>query len=68
MLGYDLEITDKYNVKVFHDYNNNFIGYIIYYYYINKVTISWIYGPNYEKKIMKKMETIFKKNNIKCFN
>ena len=64
MLGYDLEITDKYNVKVFYDYNNNFIGYIIYYYDINKVTISWIYAQNYGKKIMKKIETIFKKNNI----
>ena len=64
MLGYDLEITDKYIVKVFYD-NDICIGYIIYYIDVNKVTISWIYGPKYGKKIMKKMETIFKKNNVK---
>ena len=63
MLGYDLEITDKYIVKVFYD-NDICIGYIIYYVNKNKVTISWIYGPKYGKQIMKKMETIFKKNNI----
>ena len=63
MLDYDLEITDKYIVKVFYD-NDICIGYIIYYIDVNKVTISWIYGPKYGKKIMKKMETIFKKNNI----
>ena len=63
MLGYDLEITDKYIVKVFYD-NDICIGYIIYYVDVNKVTISWIYGPKYGKQIMKKMETIFKKNNI----
>jgi len=63
MLDYDLEITDKYIVKVFYD-NDICIGYIIYYVDVNKVTISWIYGPKYGKKIMKKMETIFKKNNI----
>lgn len=63
MLGYDLEITDKYIVKVFYD-NDICIGYIIYYIDKNKVTISWIYGPKYGKQIMKKMETIFKKNNI----
>ena len=64
MLGYDLEITDKYIVKVFYD-NDICIGYIIYYIDKNKVTISWIYGPKYGKQIMKKMETIFKKNNVK---
>ena len=64
MLGYDLEITDKYIVKVFYD-NDICIGYIVYYVDKNKVTISWIYGPTYGKKIMKKMETIFKKNNVK---
>ena len=64
MLGYDLEITDKYIVKVFYD-NDICIGYIVYYVDINKVTISWIYGPKYGKQIMKKMETIFKKNNVK---
>ena len=64
MLGYDLEITDKYIVKVFYD-NDICIGYIVYYVDKNKVTISWIYGPKYEKQIMKKMETIFKKNNVK---
>ena len=64
MLGYDLEITDKYIVKVFYD-NDICIGYIIYYVDVNKVTISWIYGPKYGKQIMKKMETIFKKNNVK---
>ena len=63
MLNYDLKITDKYIVKVFYD-NDICIGYIIYYIDVNKVTISWIYGPKYGKKIMKKMETIFKKNNI----
>jgi hypothetical protein len=63
MLGYDLEITDKYIVKVFYD-NDICIGYIIYYVDVNKVTISWIYGPKYGKQIMKKMEAIFKKNNI----
>ena len=63
MIDYDLEITDKYIVKVFYD-NDICIGYIIYYVDVNKVTISWIYGPKYGKKIMKKMETIFKKNNI----
>ena len=64
MLGYDLEITDKYIVKVFYD-NDICIGYIVYYVDVNKVTISWIYGPKYGKQIMKKMETIFKKNNVK---
>jgi hypothetical protein len=64
ILGYDLEITDKYIVKVFYD-NDICIGYIVYYVDKNKVTISWIYGPKYGKKIMKKMETIFKKNNVK---
>ena len=65
MLGYDLEITDKYIVKVFYD-NNICVGYIIYYNIDgNKVKISWIYGPKYGKKIMKKMETIFNKDNVK---
>ena len=64
MLDYDLEITDKYIVKVFYD-NDICIGYIIYYVDVNKVTISWIYGPKYGKQIMKKMEIIFKKNNVK---
>ena len=63
MLGYDLQITDKYDVKVFYD-NDICKGYIIYYIDKNKVTISWIYGPKYGKQIMKKMEAIFKKNNI----
>ena len=63
MLDYNLEITDKYIVKVFYD-NDICIGYIIYYVDVNKVTISWIYGSKYGKQIMKKMETIFKKNNI----
>jgi len=63
MLGYDLEITDKYIVKVF--YNNDIcIGYIIFDVEGNKVKINWIYGPKYGKQIMKKMETIFKKNNV----
>ena len=31
----------------------------------NKVKIDWIYCPNYGKKIMKKIETLFKKNDIK---
>ena len=64
MLGYDLEITDKYIVKVFYD-NDICVGYIIFNVDVNKVKINWIYGPKYGKKIIKKMETIFKKNNIK---
>ena len=64
ILGYDLEITDKYTVKVFYD-NDICIGYIIYNINENKVKIVWIYCPNYGKKIMKKIETLFKKNDIK---
>ncbi len=64
MLGYDLEITDKYSVKVFYKQDNIFIGYIIFIVDANKVNISWIYAPNYGKKIMKYIETMFKKNNI----
>ena len=64
ILGYDLEITDKYTVKVFYD-NDICIGYIIYNINENKVKIDWIYCPNYGKKIMKKIETLFKKNDIK---
>jgi len=44
ILGYDLEITDKYTVKVFYD-NDICIGYIIYNIDGNKVTIDWIYCP-----------------------
>ena len=70
MLGYNLEITDKYIVKVFYNHNNICIGYIIFIVDSNKINISWIYGPNYGKKIMKHMENIFKKDNIKeiCLN
>jgi hypothetical protein len=49
MLGYDLEITDKYIVKVFYD-NDICIGYIIYNVDGNNVKINWIYGPKYGKK------------------
>ena len=66
LLGYDLETAfkpKKYTIKVFYD-NDIAVGYIIYYVDENKVTISWIYAPNYGKIAMKKMETIFKKNNI----
>ena len=64
MLGYDLEISDKYIVKVFYD-KNICVGYIVFIIDENKVKINWIYAPKYGKKIMKKIEAIFKKNNIK---
>ena len=64
MLGYNLEISDKYIVKVFYD-KNICVGYIIFIIDENKVKINWIYAPKYGKKIMKKIEAIFKKNNIK---
>ena len=63
MRSYDLEITDKYIINMFYD-NNIYIGYIIFNVDGNKVKIIWIYGPGYGKKIIKKMETIFKKNNV----
>ena len=64
MLGYNLEISDKYIVKVFYD-KNICVGYIVFIIDENKVKINWIYAPKYGKKIMKKIEAIFKKNNIK---
>ena len=39
MLGYDLEITDKYIVKVFYD-NDICVGYIIFNVDVNKVKIN----------------------------
>jgi hypothetical protein len=49
MLGYDLEISDKYIVKVFYD-KNICVGYIVFIIDENKVKINWIYAPKYGKK------------------
>ncbi|AYV82276.1 MAG: hypothetical protein Homavirus23_7 [Homavirus sp.] len=50
---------------IFYD-NNKFVGYIVLIYMKNHtIKIDWIYGPKYGKQIMKKMERLFKKENIK---
>jgi len=63
LVGDKLEITNKYNVKVFYD-KYKIVGYIVYTITKDILNILWIYAPNYGKNAMKKIEKYFNKKNI----
>jgi hypothetical protein len=57
--------SDDLSIGVFYD-NDKLVGYVVYLYQNSEtVEISWIWGPNYGKKMMKSFERKMRREEIK---